>query len=153
MPKCKFCGTPTKQENAVCEECRYLFEYIRRDNLEDRGSGFQPEVCDGWRMQAFLCYIPLFFWIPYLLFTRSAYVRFHANQGLIFSILTALCVAAGIGGFALCGLGTVWGDTVGYLVVQICMVVWGLYFIWGLVSALSGSGSVLPLIGKRRILH
>lgn len=154
MQTCKFCGTLTERENGVCEECRALFDFIRTDNLEERAGGFRPEVCEGWRLPAFLCYIPFLFWIPYLMFPKADYVRFHANQGLLFSVLSAVCLLTETAGILLRFGGTPgWQSLFGYLVIGGSLLLWSIYLIWGIVSAMSGSGSVLPLIGKVRILH
>lgn len=150
MAKCKYCGARTDKENAVCDHCRKLFEYIRTDHLENGTAGFSDEAYDGWRLSAVLCYIPFLFWIPYLMSHRSPYVRFHANQGLILSVFTVLCAAVGvIGSFLREGIV---GTFAGYLIMIGIAVLWAGYVIWGLVSAISGSGNVLPLIGKIRIL-
>ena len=154
MEKCKYCGRDTSQENGVCENCRALSDFIQRDKLEDSPLGFGTEETAMYRLPALLCCFPFFFWIPYLLYRRtSRYVRFYANQGLIMSALTVVClIAAGIGMLILHFAAGGGVRTFAYLLLIGASCVWGFYLVWGMVSAVFGSGSVLPLLGRLRIL-
>jgi uncharacterized membrane protein len=112
-----------------------------RENKQPQGIGdFSQEDMRRCRIPAALSY--LFFFIPMILCPESKYGRFHANQGLLLTLLllfggTILSVVPYAGG---------------YLVLAVTFVSAAL-LIYGLYNALSLKVKPLPVIGRITLIH
>jgi uncharacterized membrane protein len=81
------------------------------------------------------------FFIPLLKEGRSAFVQFHANQGLLFFIFSAV-------GYIVFSLIPI----VGWILLPFFSIGVLVFFILGLINALSGKMKRLPWIGHIEIL-
>lgn len=108
-------------------------------NSKDHTSEFDPQDIKMNCALAAACYVSILFFLPLLLRPDSKYARFHANQGLVFLIATAVLgiiqkaiphvpFASGLIGvaFGLIELG---------------------FFLYGFVNTLNGKAKELPFIG------
>jgi len=82
------------------------------------------------------------FFLPLIICPESRYGRYHANQGLVLLIVSAL------GSIVLAII-----PIIGWLLSPIFGVAVLVLAIMGLVNGLNGQAKELPLIGKWQILH
>lgn len=109
------------------------------DNSTDHTNEFDPEDIRANSSLSAVCYVSILFFLPMVLRPDSRFARFHANQGLLLLILTALIGVVE----AFCGVIPVVGHAVGAL---IGLVSFG-YFLFGFVNALNGKARELPFVG------
>ena len=93
------------------------------------------------KLIAYLCYFGPLFLIPYLTRPDSAFVKFHANQGLV--LLIASIVGGILAGFV---------PAVDWLVEIAVDVLVFVGFVKGLINVNKGIKAELPIIGGIRIL-
>ncbi|TSB45498.1 hypothetical protein [Alkalicoccobacillus porphyridii] len=94
------------------------------------------------KLLAIVAYIPILFLIPLFVAKDSAFARYHANQGILVTIIWAagLVVASILPGFLSGLFSTVW-----MLALIAC-------FIIGLLNVLRGETNPLPFIGETKII-
>ena len=109
---------------------------------ETRPAAAEDEDVKQNKLITYLCYFGPLFLIPYLMRPGSAFVKFHANQGLV--LLVASIVGSIISEFVP-GLAGLVG-----LVVDVLVFVG---FIKGLINVNKGIKAELPIIGGIRILR
>ena len=93
------------------------------------------------RIAAMLSY-PLFF-LPLLLFPKSPFVRFHANQGL--------CLVIAFVSAWLLGVAT-YTFYIGYVVLPFTLLGGAFCVVWGIINAYRSKARPLPLIGFAKII-
>lgn len=113
-------------------------------NSNDHTSEFAPEDIRMNNTISAACYVSILFFLPLVLRPDSKFARFHANQGLVLLIATAVLgivqkalphvpIATGLisAAFALIELG---------------------YFLYGFINAINGKAKELPFIGGITLL-
>ena len=94
-----------------------------------------------------VAYIPLLFLIPLIVAGSSKYAKFHANQGLILTILAFVSAVIN----ALIGFVIGWIPVIGTIICFAVSVALGLavlaYIVIGIVNAVQGKAKKLPIIG------
>ena len=117
-------------------------------NTPDFTKDFDQNEVTQYKWQAILAYVPPLFFIALCTTNGSKYARFHANQGLLLTIVyAAVSLVVGIMGaiFGAIGLGII-GDLFGILeLVPVLLMV------FGIVKTAKRNSVELPLIGKFRI--
>lgn len=116
----------------------------------DETEKFTEEDIDASAFFAPVAYIAILFFVPILIKPKSAFAKYHANQGLLL-LLTALVTYVAI---FLIGLLL---NLVGLWIFTICLyVVCNSFFILciivGAYNASSGYAKELPLMGRWRII-
>ena len=97
MAKCKKCGAMIRNDDLICPECHEKVEKNTPDDFgeiikdigktEDYSGAFSPKDASDNKVMALLCYIPLICLWPIIFESKkSAYLRFHANAGLVLFI-------------------------------------------------------------------
>ena len=163
MAKCPKCGAHVNNDDIFCPQCKTKIDTEQearpqtdRKNPFSEGEDFShaysaQDVANN-RLAAALCYIPLVCLYPILFRTRaSAYVRFHANQGLVLFLAEILfSFAVWLLDYFLSPL-----PVLGSLVqLSLGIVVWLLRLVFfvmtvvGVYRAYTGRAKQLPLIGK-----
>lgn len=116
-------------------------------NQDDQTAMFTPMDIQQNKGISYVAYIPLLFLIPLFAGSNSPYAKFHANQGIIFTIFSfILGVVFGIVG-AILGFIPVLGTIVGILLwaIEVIAVI-GLLII-GMYNVSQGKAKRLPIIG------
>ena len=137
---CPNCGEP--RENASeCDESAtetvYTAEELERKDAEEN------------KLMASLAYIGILVLIPIVCAQKSAFARYHANQGLILWICSAAfsmvtdAIGTILGAFGLAEIATM---------INVLYLVFIVFAIMGIVNACNGEKKELPLIGKYKIL-
>jgi uncharacterized membrane protein len=115
-------------------------------------AGFDARDIEQNKAIAALAYIPFLFFLPLVSCPESRFARYHANQGLVFLIVTMIWSA--IFGAISAILAFIW--FVGPIIIALLSLSWLLFAAWfiiGIVNALGGRARPLPIIGVLRILH
>lgn len=116
-------------------------------NQDDQTAMFAPTDIQQNKGISYVAYIPLLFLIPLFAGSNSPYAKFHANQGIIFTIFSFLLgIVFGIVG-AILGIIPVLGTIVGILLwaIEVIAVI-GLLII-GMYNVSQGKAKRLPIIG------
>ena len=116
----------------------------------DETEKFSEEDIDSSAFFAPLAYICILFFVPILIKPKSAFARYHANQGLVL-LLTALVsyFVIFVVGLLLNMVG-LWVFTIALFTVCNCFFV--LCIIVGAYNAMSGYAKEIPLVGRIRII-
>ena len=149
MASCKRCGTPLEERERVCPACgtaqrreaEHLF--LHAESGRDESDLYRPEERREGRVLCVLSYIPLVSLLV-LLVSRNAYMRFHANQGLVLTV-SALTVNVL---FFLLGLVV---PPLSF-VALVCDIGFLSLVILGIVHAVQQRARELPLIGGVRLI-
>jgi drug/metabolite transporter superfamily protein YnfA len=99
-----------------------------------------------------LAYIPFLFFLPLVACPDSRFGRYHANQGLIFLIVSMIWSAL----FAAISAVLAFLWFIGPAIIALLSLSWILFAAWfiiGIVNALGGRARPLPFIGGIRILN
>ena len=161
MAVCKKCGTILNRGETVCPICK---ERVRRNDTNDilqslfksedyTGAYSHTDINDN-KLLAVLCYIPFVCLFPAIVYSKSsAFVRFHANQGIIvfalhiiIGFLSSLTFVFGIIPF--------FGFIIKFLVGLIfsCLELANLAaMLFGIINAATGKAKEIPIIGKIRL--
>jgi uncharacterized membrane protein len=117
-------------------------------NTPDFTKDFDDNEVTQYKWQAILAYVPPLFFIALCATNGSKYGRFHANQGLLLTIVY-FAVSAVVGFlsfvFSLIGLEILGG------LFTILEVVPVLLMVFGIVKTCKRNSVELPIIGKFRI--
>ncbi len=150
MAFCTKCGRQLEENERFCSNCGesadktesasepvYTAEELERKDAEEN------------KVMSILAYLGILVLIPILCAPKSAFARYHANQGLILWICSAVfSTATGV-------IGTIL-QLVGLLAVitmlNIFYLVFVVFAIMGIVNVCNGAKKELPLIGKYKIL-
>ncbi len=93
------------------------------------------------RVLSLFCYLSMMVILPLVAQPNSAYVRYHANQGIVLIL------------FLLCASVVSIIPILGWIVTCVCYIFGFICMIIGIVHACKGEKKPLPLIGKYTILH
>ena len=161
MAFCKKCSAPLKDGDKICPECRtpvkkFDFEKILKYvmNTQDYTNAYSPRDIAENRLFAVLCYIPFVCLYPLIAKARkSAFVKFHANQGML--IFAVHLLSAVISAFIVLLYGI---PLLGILICILSGIVFGavelinvVLMIYGIINAALGRAKELPLIGRIRL--
>lgn len=148
MSFCTYCGEKLPDGGNFCPSCGA--QKGAAPNPGGQQGAHQPygggtgrpvdDVADNKGISV-LCYLGIFFLIPYLTRPDSDYVKFHSNQGLV---LLLFCIALGFVSW-IPFLGWLAGFA-GGLFAAVCVIM-------GIVNTLNGDKKELPLIGQIKILN
>ncbi len=92
------------------------------------------------RVLALFCYLSMAVILPLVAQPNSAFIRYHANQGIVLILFTLCATVVGIIPF------------LGWLVSVVCYIFAFVCTIIGIVHACKGEKKPLPLIGKYTVL-
>lgn len=159
MAVCKKCGSPLPKGAHVCPECKAkVFDFSDILTLftrsEDYTDAYSRKDIHENKVMALLCYIPFVCLFPIIAKSRrSAFVRFHANQGLvifgihiIISILVALMFLIWmipIAGPIFCVISGII-----FSIIDLANLA---AMVFGIIFAASGKARELPIIGGIRL--
>ena len=93
------------------------------------------------RVLALFCYLSMAVILPLVAQPNSAFIRYHANQGIVLIL------------FTLCASVVSIIPILGWIVTGVCYIFAFICTIIGIVHACKGQKKPLPLIGKYTILH
>ena len=150
---CPGCGTPveepaqTAQQNSTSKENSFAAAF----NTADTTAQYDPADVEKNKAMGVLAYLSWLVLIPIFAAKDSRFARFHANQGLVLLIASAIF------------------GVVRWILSEILFAIsWRLYFVTiiisllglaflalaiiGIVNAATGKAKELPVIGKIRIL-
>jgi uncharacterized membrane protein len=127
-------------------------------NLKDETQFFTQDDANKNGVWSAIAYVPFLFFVPFIAdavnHTHSDFNRFHANQGLL---LTILCVVFSI----ICGIIRVFGEIpflgfvfriiAGLLGFALGIISFVLMII-GVINALAGKAKRLPFIGQFNLI-
>ena len=141
--KCRFCGAEIPNDSTFCEECgRSLTDSDQQTNMVVSGSGYSDNTEDivvdpeKDKTMAIAAYIT---WIGFIISFQSdsknsTFTKFHLNQSLIINIVITICV--------------LFVPLIGSLIILVFVVFW----VMGIVSAIHGEMKPLPLIGNLKLI-
>lgn len=114
------------------------------NNSTDHTYEFDPEDIRANSTVAAVSYIPILFILPLILRPHSQFARFHANQGVIFLIVSfVLGVIRGVISFI---------PFVSGIVNFAFGIITFLYFLYGFINTLNGKAKELPFVGGIRLI-
>lgn len=163
MAKCPKCGAHVNNDDIFCPQCKTKLdteqetrrETDRKDLFsegEDFSRAYSAQDVASNRLAAVLCYLPFLCLYPILFRTRrSAYVRFHANQGLVLFLTEMLYSVVIRLVFSLIDSLRVIGPLLSLPAVLINWAVRLFFFaltVVGVYRAYTGRAKQLPVIGK-----
>ncbi len=166
MPKCKKCGAHMAQDELFCPSCKTKRAEKTHENINETLKNFNKtsdytrayssgDINEN-KIFAVLCYIPFVCLYPVFAVARkSAYVKFHANQGLVL-FLSQIIIAAllWLAEFAL-GLIPFVGAILAFPFSVLSWAIELLMFaaiVYGIYLAALGKAREMPIIGKIKIL-
>ncbi len=139
-----------RNDNGDSFEAKAKEAWEKLNNTEDRTWSFDAADVEGNKLMAALSYLSWLVLIPLFAARRSAYARFHVNQGLVLAIahiavVVALSILKGLLGHGLLrSVFNILGDVVGLAFFVLAVM--------GIVNALQGKAKELPVFGQYRIL-
>ncbi len=141
MAYCKNCGAPIEPDSKFCTNCGATFDgAAAAPRTSDFTAEFDAADIKENRFLALYCYLGMLMLIPLVAKPNSAFIKFHANQGLILTTLL-LCLAV------ICIV-----PILGWLVAAVGAVFSLVCVILGIVNSCCGRAVELPLIGRLRII-
>lgn len=159
-------GAPGQQQNAA-QGGKNFFQQLL--DTPDYTAQFDPADIQSTKGASIAAYFGILFFVPLAVNGNSRYGRFHANQGLVFLIASAILgVASGLiqwlfrsifvsevtiagfgtGVYATNGFGLFLAGLFGF-VLALPSLAW---FILGLINSVNGRAKELPVIGKIRLI-
>ncbi len=168
MAFCTNCGRRLEGNEKYCPSCGHLTKQTDTDGFnmktEDPAADFakyddsdcvfaeKKDAADN-KLMAVLAYLGILVLIPIFCAPKSAFARYHANQGLILWICSAVYFTATDVLSTVVGL---FSPTTVYMTLTVAFALLSLVFvvfaIAGIVNACNGEKKELPLIGKYKIL-
>ena len=127
-----------KPESAAADKVKEILDTPDTTEQYD-----EKDIADN-RGLALLAYIGLLWLVPLLAAPKSAFARYHVNQGLVLWIANLILSA---GGFVLCLI-----PVFGVLVLSALSLIILVLRIIGIVNAVQCRAKELPIIGKYTIL-
>lgn len=164
MPKCKKCGTVVSKDDIFCPVCREKITHNEKSHdpiremmkTQDFTSAFSAEDINNNKIYALLCYIPYICLYPIIFVSKkSAFVKFHANSGLVLFIMEILISSLffTIGVFS----GFIPGIAFLTLALKLIRKIIYLLFIsailYGCFISLTGKAKEIPIISRIRIIR
>lgn len=146
---CPQCGAPVEEGAVQCRYCREpltngqivpqkSFQETEYQQTEDEGADVNAN-----KIYAVIAYLGILVLIPILAAPKSAFARFHANQGLTLLLLSAVI------GIADTVLGGGLFITLAMSAVRLFCIVLAII---GIVTAVQGQKKPLPVIGGVHLL-
>lgn len=143
MSKCNKCGVGCDDALKICPHCgASLDDGGVQSNVDGAGATVEE------RLMAIFSYLGLLFLVPLFVGANSKYVRYHANQGLTLFICEVVIAIFSTILWVISHTGRIFSLAIClplYLVTVVFMVV-------GIVHAVGGETTGLPIIGKIKIL-
>lgn len=154
---CPGCGTPveeparTAQQNSADRENSFESSFAAAFNTADTTAQYDPADVEKNKAMGVLAYLSWLVLIPIFAAKDSRFARFHANQGLVLLIASAVFgVVRGVLSAILLAIS----EHLYFVTVILSLL--GLVFlaltIIGIVNAATGKAKELPVIGQIRIL-
>lgn len=150
---CPGCGTPveepaqTAQQNSTSKENSFAAAF----NTADTTAQYDPADVEKNKAMGVLAYLSWLVLIPIFAAKDSRFARFHANQGLVLFIASAIFgVARWILSEILLAIS--WRLYFVTIIISLFGLVFLALAIIGIVNAATGKAKELPVIGKIRIL-
>lgn len=116
-------------------------------NSDDMTGMFDTNDINENKVMSILAYIPVLFLVPLFVAGHSPYAKFHANQGVILTILAVIMAVIN----AVIGFVIGWIPFIGSFVSGLVSGVFGIVVIAlmvvGIVNVASGKAKKLPVIG------
>lgn len=155
MKVCPICNASLDDNVRFCSTCGYEF----KDEVKGEVvvSEPKPEYDEKKDIQenkylSILCYVGLLVLIPFFMKKDSKFVRFHANQGIVFSIFSvAYSILTGIFISVATAINVNFGVVVS-IIFPALSTFFLVLFIIAVVNCCNGEMKRLPLIGKITIL-
>ena len=142
MAFCRNCGAQLEDNIKFCANCGSEVDNSAAARKTDYTAEYDALDISETKYLSLFCYLGIFFAIFALVAKpHSQFVRFHANQGLVHTLLVFACSIVMIIPF----LGWLVG-IVGYIFCFVCMII-------GIVNCCKGSAKELPIIGRIRIFR
>lgn len=159
-------GAPAQQQNTA-QGGKNFFQKLL--DTPDYTAQFDPADVQSTKGASIAAYFGILFFVPLAVNGNSKYGRFHANQGLVFLIASAILGVVsfliqllfnsifvsevtvwgvGTGVYATNGFGHFLSGLFGF-VLALPSLAW---FILGLINSINGRAKELPIIGKLRII-
>jgi len=166
MKYCDGCGSPLNDGDAVCPACGKAvgaantnagggFDFNKAvndfNNTKDTTADYDAADISASKAICMAAYVPILFFVPLVAAQQSKFGKYHANQGLIFTIasvggMVALRILRII--FSLIFLGFLADILTGVFVLAILA-----YMTIGIVNAGNGRAKELPIIGKINLIN
>lgn len=150
---CPGCGTPveepaqTAQQNSTSKENSFAAAF----NTADTTAQYDPADVEKNKAMGVLAYLSWLVLIPIFAAKDSKFARFHANQGLVLLIASAIFgVARWILSEILFAIS--WRLYFVTVIISLLGLVFLALAIIGIVNAATGKAKELPVIGQIRIL-
>lgn len=150
---CPGCGTPveepaqTAQQNSTSKENSFAAAF----NTADTTAQYDPADVEKNKAMGVLAYLSWLVLIPIFAAKDSRFARFHANQGLVLLIASAIFgVARWILSEILLAIS--WRLYFVTIIISLFGLVFLALAIIGIVNAATGKAKELPVIGQIRIL-
>lgn len=166
MPKCNKCGSFMSQDEIFCPKCRTKRKKSVSDTLNDTlknlgntadyTSAYSANDINENKIFAVISYIPFICLFPVFVSSKkSAFTKFHANQGLVLFIAELLIsLVMWLVGFV---LGLI-PFAAAILAFPLSILSWAIELlefaaiVYGIYIAATGKAKELPVIGKIKIL-
>ena len=146
---CPYCGHELKNKKEEIDEEEIQVEYTKV-NEDDKKVNEEEGYIEKDRVIALFSYISFLFIIPLITCPNSKFAKFHANQGII------LCIASAILGIINIPLELVeffnFPIAINLVITGIIDAILTCFSIYGIYNALTGKMKPLPIIGKFKIL-
>lgn len=150
---CPGCGTPveepaqTAQQNSTSKENSFAAAF----NTADTTAQYDPADVEKNKAMGVLAYLSWLVLIPIFAAKDSKFARFHANQGLVLLIASAIF---GVVKWVLSEilLAISWSLYFVTVIISLLGLVFLALAIIGIVNAATGKAKELPVIGQIRIL-
>ena len=118
-----------------------------------------PQDAEKNKLFGIVAYIPFLFLVPLLAAQDSKFAKYHANQGLLLTIVAVILwiVQKVINTLILNAMyRNFWNNPGGFVITLIGLVVWGIITILGLIGIIAankGECKPLPVIGKFNLIN
>ncbi|MDD4772195.1 MAG: hypothetical protein PHZ09_01130 [Eubacteriales bacterium] len=109
-------------------------------NINDRTNSFDTDDINQNKVISALSYFGILFFLPLVACPNSRFGRFHANQGLILLILSAISGMLNI------------VPIIGGLLSSVAGIAVFILFLFGLINTLNGFAKELPFVGNISII-
>ncbi len=164
MAKCKKCGTFVSKDDIFCPVCKTKIDlndkeksgeaFKRLLNTNDFSGSYSGQDKAENKISALLCYIPFVCLYPIIVTSKkSAFVKFHAGQGLaLFIAELVISVLFTLISFLLLPI-----PIIGVILsLPVSLLGWALELatlaatVYGIYQSLAGKAREMPIIGKFR---
>ena len=160
MKFCPKCGKQIEDHMNLCAECAaagqksgdFMNDVKKLLDTADTTAQFDPADIEKNKIMAVLAYFGLLVLIPIFAAKDSKFARYHANQGLLLTIVSYVwglvsSLIAGVAAVIAPVLGIILGTVFGLvdLVFLAAMIL-------GIINVLNGKAKALPIIGAYTIL-